>query len=110
MALDCEKAFEEEMKKIDSIGACLARIEKILTDNLKDKKDDKRSLTAKLNLNPYRLEFDEIITPNLAEFNFTAVNPNFKIADRFNFDAVITQNAVKFNPIIIKTAVSQNAK
>ena len=81
-----------------------------IIEPLRDKKDDKRSLAAKLNLNPYRLEFDEIITPNLAEFNFAAVNPNFKIADRFNFDAVITQNAVKFNPIIIKTAVSQNAK
>ncbi|OUT18194.1 hypothetical protein [Campylobacter concisus] len=46
MALDCEKAFEEEMKKIDSIGACLARIEKILTDNLKDKKDDKSGLAS----------------------------------------------------------------
>ena len=51
-----------------------------------------------------------IVEPNLAEFNFAAVNPNFKITDRFNFDAIITQNAVKFNPIIIKTAVSQNAK
>ena len=46
MALDCEKAFEEEMKKIDSIGACLARIEKILIDNLKDKKDDKSGLAS----------------------------------------------------------------
>ena len=45
-----------------------------------------------------------------AGFKMRAVNPNFKITDRFNFDAVITQNAVKFNPIIIKTAVSQNAK
>ena len=46
MALDCEKAFEEEMKKFDNIGACLARIEKILTDNLKDKKDDKSGLAS----------------------------------------------------------------
>lgn len=46
MALDCDKAFEEEMKKINSIGACLARIEKILTDNLKDKKDDKSGLAS----------------------------------------------------------------
>lgn len=46
MALDCEKAFEEEMKKFDNIGACLARIEKILTDKLKDKKDDKSGLAS----------------------------------------------------------------
>ena len=62
---------------------------------------------AKLNLNPYRLEFDEIITPNLAEFNFAAVNPNFKIADHVKFNAII---AIKFNPAVSKTAVSQNAK
>ena len=65
------------------------------------------SLAAKLNLNPYRLEFDEIITPNLAEFNFAAVNPNFKIADHVKFNAII---AIKFNPTVLKTAASKNAK
>ena len=46
MALDCEKAFEEEMKNFDNIGACIYLIEKILTDNLKYKKDDKSVLAS----------------------------------------------------------------
>lgn len=37
MALDCESAFAEEMKKFDTLGAILARIEKILNDHIVNK-------------------------------------------------------------------------
>lgn len=46
MALDCEKAFEEEMKKFDNLGACLARIEKLLIDNIVDKKSEKKDFSS----------------------------------------------------------------
>ena len=44
MALDCEKAFDEEMKKIDPLGAILARIEKILNDHIVNKPEEKKDI------------------------------------------------------------------
>jgi hypothetical protein len=44
MALDCEKAFDEEMKKFDTLGAILARIEKILNDHIVNKPEEKKDI------------------------------------------------------------------
>ena len=44
MALDCEKAFNEEMKKFDTLGAILARIEKILNDHIVNKPEEKKDI------------------------------------------------------------------
>ena len=44
VALDCESAFAEEMKKFDTLGAILARIEKILNDHIVNKPEEKRIL------------------------------------------------------------------
>lgn len=44
MALDCESAFAEEMKKFDTLWAILARIEKILNDHIVNKPEEKKDI------------------------------------------------------------------
>ena len=44
MALDCESAFAKEMEKFDTLGAILARIEKILNDHIVNKPEEKKIL------------------------------------------------------------------
>ena len=44
MALDCESAFAEEMKKFDTLGAILALIEKILNDHIVNKPEEKKDI------------------------------------------------------------------
>mgnify|MGYP000396516356 FL=1 len=46
MALDCEKAFDEEMKKFDTLGAILVRIEKILNDHIVNKPEEKKDICS----------------------------------------------------------------
>ena len=44
VALDCESAFAKEMEKFDTLGAILARIEKILNDHIVNKTEEKRDV------------------------------------------------------------------
>lgn len=44
MALDCESAFAKEMEKFDTLGAILARIEKILNDHIVNKPEEKKDI------------------------------------------------------------------
>lgn len=46
MALDCESAFAEEMKKFDTLGAILVRIEKILNDHIVNKPEEKKEIVS----------------------------------------------------------------
>ena len=44
VALDCESAFAKEMEKFDTLGAILARIEKILNDHIVNKPEEKKDI------------------------------------------------------------------
>lgn len=44
VALDCESAFAKEMEKFDTLGAILARIEKILNDHIVNKSEEKKDI------------------------------------------------------------------
>ena len=44
VALDCESAFAKEMEKFDTLGAILARIEKILNDHIVNKPEEKKDV------------------------------------------------------------------
>ena len=44
VALDCESAFAKEMEKFDTLGAILARIEKILNDHIVNKLEEKKDI------------------------------------------------------------------
>lgn len=44
VALDCESAFAKEMEKFDTLGAILARIEKILNDHIVNKPEEKKEI------------------------------------------------------------------
>lgn len=44
VALDCESAFAKEMEKFDTLGAILARIEKILNDHIVNKHEEKKDI------------------------------------------------------------------
>ena len=44
VALDCESAFAKEMEKFDTLGAILARIEKILNDHIVTKPEEKKDI------------------------------------------------------------------